>query len=38
MRLNAGAELGNHTWSHTDLNRVSLQEYERQILTRKATC
>lgn len=30
--LDAGAELGNHTWSHADLNQVELKEYERQIL------
>lgn len=30
--LDAGAELGNHTWSHPDLNRVPLEEYEKQIL------
>lgn len=32
MWLDAGAELGNHTWSHPDLNRISLEEYEKQIL------
>jgi peptidoglycan/xylan/chitin deacetylase (PgdA/CDA1 family) len=32
MWLDAGAELGNHTWSHPDLNKVELKEYERQIL------
>jgi peptidoglycan/xylan/chitin deacetylase (PgdA/CDA1 family) len=32
MWLDVGAELGNHTWSHPDLNRVSLEEYEKQIL------
>jgi peptidoglycan/xylan/chitin deacetylase (PgdA/CDA1 family) len=32
MWLDAGAELGNHTWSHSDLNRVSLKEYEHDIL------
>jgi len=32
MWLDAGAELGNHTWSHPDLNQVSLEEYEKQIL------
>jgi len=32
MWLDAGAELGNHTWSHPDLNRVPLEEYEKQIL------
>ena len=32
MWLDAGAELGNHTWSHPDLNRIPLEEYEKQIL------
>jgi peptidoglycan-N-acetylglucosamine deacetylase len=32
MWLDAGAELGNHTWSHSDLNKVSLKEYEHDIL------
>jgi peptidoglycan-N-acetylglucosamine deacetylase len=32
MWLDAGAELGNHTWSHPDLNRVSPEEFEKQIL------
>jgi peptidoglycan-N-acetylglucosamine deacetylase len=32
MWLDAGAELGNHTWSHPDLNHVPLEEYEKQIL------
>jgi len=32
MWLDAGAELGNHTWSHPDLNSVPLEEYEKQIL------
>ncbi|MGO4879364.1 MAG: polysaccharide deacetylase family protein [Bryobacteraceae bacterium] len=30
--LDAGAELGNHTWSHADLNRVPVAEYEQNIL------
>ncbi len=30
--LNAGAGLGNHTWSHADLNRVPVADYERDIL------
>jgi len=30
--LDAGAELGNHTWSHADLNRVPVAEYEQDIL------
>jgi peptidoglycan-N-acetylglucosamine deacetylase len=32
MWLDAGAELGNHTWSHPDLNQIHLKEYEKQIL------
>lgn len=30
--LDAGAELGNHTYSHADLNTVSVEEYEQEIL------
>jgi peptidoglycan-N-acetylglucosamine deacetylase len=30
--LDAGAELGNHTWSHADLNRMPVAEYEQDIL------
>jgi peptidoglycan/xylan/chitin deacetylase (PgdA/CDA1 family) len=30
--LDAGAELGNHTWSHADLNRTAVADYEREIL------
>ena len=30
--LNAGLELGNHTFSHADLNKVTLDEYEKDIL------
>lgn len=30
--LAAGAELGNHTWSHADLNQVTVAEYEQEIL------
>lgn len=30
--LDAGAELGNHTWLHADLNRVPVAEYEDSIL------
>ena len=29
--LEAGAELGNHTWSHPNLNQVSLAEYEADV-------
>jgi peptidoglycan/xylan/chitin deacetylase (PgdA/CDA1 family) len=34
--LDAGADLGNHTWSHADLNRVSVAEYEQDILKAEA--
>jgi peptidoglycan-N-acetylglucosamine deacetylase len=34
--LDAGAELGNHTWSHADLNRVPVAEYEQEILKAEA--
>ena len=30
--LDAGAELGNHTYSHADLHAVGLQNYEDEIL------
>lgn len=30
--LTAGGELGNHTWSHPDLNRTSLESYEADVL------
>ena len=30
--LDAGAELGNHTDSHADLNTVTVAEYEKEIL------
>jgi peptidoglycan/xylan/chitin deacetylase (PgdA/CDA1 family) len=30
--MDAGAELGNHTWSHADLNRTAVADYEREIL------
>lgn len=30
--LEAGADLGNHTWSHPDLNRTPLAEYESDIV------
>ena len=30
--LDAGAELGNHTYSHADLNTVSIAEFEQEIL------
>jgi peptidoglycan/xylan/chitin deacetylase (PgdA/CDA1 family) len=34
--LDAGADIGNHTWSHADLNRVSVAEYEQDILKAEA--
>jgi peptidoglycan/xylan/chitin deacetylase (PgdA/CDA1 family) len=34
--LDAGADLGNHTWSHADLNRVPVAEYEQDILKAEA--
>lgn len=30
--LDAGLELGNHTWSHPDLHRIALTEFEAEIL------
>ena len=30
--LDAGADLGNHTYSHADLNNTAVQEYEQDIL------
>jgi len=30
--LDTGAELGNHTWSHADLNRMNVADYEQEIL------
>lgn len=30
--LDAGAELGNHTYSHADLNTVPVAEYQQEIL------
>ena len=30
--LQAGADLGNHTWSHPDLNRTPLADYEADIV------
>ncbi|HUR99645.1 MAG TPA: polysaccharide deacetylase family protein, partial [Pyrinomonadaceae bacterium] len=32
MWLEAGLELGNHTYSHRSLNRISLDEYEADLL------
>ena len=32
MWLNAGATLGNHTWTHPDLNTVPLKTYEANLL------
>jgi peptidoglycan/xylan/chitin deacetylase (PgdA/CDA1 family) len=30
--IEAGAELGNHSWSHPDLNTTRLAEYQKDIL------
>jgi peptidoglycan/xylan/chitin deacetylase (PgdA/CDA1 family) len=30
--LDAGLDLGNHTWSHPDLHRVPLTDYEAEVL------
>lgn len=30
--LDAGLELGNHTWSHPDLHRIPLREFEAEVL------
>jgi peptidoglycan/xylan/chitin deacetylase (PgdA/CDA1 family) len=30
--LDAGAELGNHTWSHADLNKMAVADYEQDVL------
>lgn len=35
--LDAGAQLGNHTWSHADLNRTTVPDYEQDILKAEAT-
>jgi peptidoglycan/xylan/chitin deacetylase (PgdA/CDA1 family) len=32
MWVNAGLELGNHTYSHRDLNRIPLEEFEADVL------
>ena len=32
MWLHAGAELGNHTWTHPDLNDISFDAFEAEIL------
>ena len=34
--LDAGADLGNHTYSHADLNNTAVQEYEQDILKDEA--
>jgi peptidoglycan-N-acetylglucosamine deacetylase len=31
-----GADLGNHTWSHPDLNEVPLEEYEANVIRGEA--
>src|SRR6266849_4797870 len=30
--LDAGAQIGNHTFSHVDLNQVSLEQFEQDVL------
>jgi peptidoglycan/xylan/chitin deacetylase (PgdA/CDA1 family) len=35
--LDAGADLGNHTWSHADLNRTAVADYEQDILKADAS-
>jgi peptidoglycan/xylan/chitin deacetylase (PgdA/CDA1 family) len=35
--LEAGLALGNHTWSHPDLHRTSLADFERDLLRGEAT-
>jgi len=32
MWLDAGLELGNHTYSHRDLNRLSLEEFQADVI------
>src|SRR5215469_5152475 len=32
MWLDAGFELGNHTYSHASLNRVGLREWEEEVI------
>jgi peptidoglycan/xylan/chitin deacetylase (PgdA/CDA1 family) len=32
MWLNAGLELGNHTYSHRDLNAIPLEQFETDVL------
>jgi peptidoglycan/xylan/chitin deacetylase (PgdA/CDA1 family) len=34
--LDAGADLGNHTWSHADLNHTTVADYEQDILKAEA--
>ena len=34
--LETGADLGNHTWSHADLNRTTVADYEQDILKAEA--
>lgn len=35
--LDQGLELGNHTWSHPDLHRITLSEFESEILRGEQT-
>lgn len=37
MWLDAGAELGNHTYSHKSANQISIEEYENEILKGERT-
>jgi peptidoglycan/xylan/chitin deacetylase (PgdA/CDA1 family) len=34
--LDAGLDLGNHTWSHPDLHRITLTEFESEIIRGEA--
>jgi peptidoglycan/xylan/chitin deacetylase (PgdA/CDA1 family) len=36
MWLDAGGDLGNHTATHPDLNRISLEKYEQEIVAGEA--
>jgi peptidoglycan/xylan/chitin deacetylase (PgdA/CDA1 family) len=36
MWLDAGLELGNHSYSHRDLNRISLDEFEADVIRGEA--
>lgn len=32
-----GHDLGNHTWSHSDLNRLTLDEFKREVISGEET-